>query len=160
MNNNAPEQLPPPPAEIIVKSEVATTTKPKFRNEGEGLPASSLDTGYTPVYYGFNCRPRQVRYYKVEKSVELILDGSVSRSNTEAFLAKVKVKQEKAIARLLELDEKTTRADNAFRNGTSSDARKYAVKERNRLATAHYNHSFTVDGYTKAVESVEKYLAE
>lgn len=142
-----------------MNNDNTNTTAPKFREEGKGYTLSMLDAGYTPVYYGFNCRPRQVRYYKVEKSVETVLGGHCSRSVAEAFLAKVKKGYDKAMARHADLDAQASRAENAFRTAPSSDARNYARKERNRLATAHYNHSFKVDALADCVKKLEAYLA-
>lgn len=141
-----------------MNNDTTTNPAPKFREEGKGYDLSMLDAGYTPVYYGFNCRPRQVRYYKVEKSVETVLGGYCSRSVAEAFLAKVKKGHEKAVARSTELSEKADLADEAFRN-TSGHSRDYARKERNRLQTAHYNHSFKVEALADCVKKLEAYLA-
>ena len=138
----------------------ATTTTAKFAEEGKGFSLSSLPTGYTAVYYGFNCRPRQVRYYKVEKSCEDILAGYASRSTATAWLAKVRDLHAKAMARQQELDEKIARADKQMRESGSRDAREYARKERNRLENAWGNHRYKLSAFANSIEKVEKHLAE
>jgi hypothetical protein len=72
-----------------MNTEPTQPTKEKFRPEGSGYELSMLDASYSPVYYGFNCRPRQVKYYKVENSVKDVLNGSVSKSVSIKFLEKV-----------------------------------------------------------------------
>jgi hypothetical protein len=86
MNNDSPQPTQP--------------VNEKFRPEGSGYTLSMLDASYSPVYYGFNCRPRQVKYYKVMKSVEDVLKGYTSKSVALAFLEKVKKMQEKHNATL------------------------------------------------------------
>jgi hypothetical protein len=137
-----------------------TTTTAKFAEEGKGFSLSSLPTGYTAVYYGFNCRPRQVRYYKVEKSCEDILAGYASRSTASAWLAKVKALHAKAVARKEELDAAIARADKQMREGGSRDAREYARKERNRLENAWGNHEYKVSAFADCIAKVEARLAE
>jgi hypothetical protein len=137
-----------------------TTTTAKFAEEGKGFSLSSLPTGYTAVYYGFNCRPRQVKYYKVEKSCKDILAGSASRSTASAWLAKVKALHAKALARKEELEEAIGRADKQVREGGSRDAREYARKERNRLENAWGNHEYKVSSFADCIAKVEAHLAE
>jgi hypothetical protein len=143
-----------------MNTTTTTTTTAKFADEGKGYSLSSLPTGYTAVYYGFNCTPRQVRYYKVEKSCEDILAGSASRSIASAWLSKVKELHTKALARKEELDGAIARADKQMREGGSRDAREYARKERNRLENAWGRHEYKVTAFADCIKSVEAHLAK
>lgn len=86
MNNDSPQPIQP--------------VNEKFRPEGSGYTLSMLDASYSPVYYGFNCRPRQVKYYRVIKSVEDVMKGMTSKSVALAFFEKIKKMQEKHNANL------------------------------------------------------------
>jgi hypothetical protein len=144
---------------IIPTMNSNNVTQVKFADEGKGYSLSSLPTGYTAVYYGFNCTPRQVKYYKVEQSCKDILAGSASRSTASAWLAKVKELHTKALARREDLGDGINRADEAMRNG-SRDASEYARKERNRLENAWGRHEYKVTAFADCIKSVEAHLAE
>lgn len=137
-----------------------TTTTSKFRKEGEGYDLSMLPAGYTPVYYGFNCRPRQVRYYKVEESCKDILEGRASRSTTEKFLAKVRDNLAKAEATAAELRAKSEAAEAVRINGADSLTRKLARKERDRIDGRRSENDHKIYAFKNIIDKIEKYLAE
>lgn len=132
----------------------------RFREEGQGYTLAMLPITYSPVYYGFNCRPRQVKYYKVERSVEEIENGHVSRSNTVLFLAKLKSGYEKALAKLGEYEAESKRCDERRQNSSHSELREMYLKKRNAADTRAYNYSFKVRSLEDCVRRVEKLLAD
>ena len=137
-------------------------TKNLFADESAGAfaDASTLDTSASPVYYGFNCTPRQVRYYKVERSVEQILKGGYTRSSVVKFLDKVKEKMSKAENKFAEYETKYKEAQSKMETCTDYSARKLFRKERDRLETKAYNYENEVVGlYQRAVENLTKILA-
>lgn len=136
------------------------TNTTKFQPEGEGYDLSMLPAGYTPVYYGFNCRPRQVRYYKVEESCHDILAGRASRSTTEKFLAKVRDNLAKAEALSLELQAKSAAAEEVRRNGKDSLTRRLAMKERDRVDGRRSENDHKIYAFKDIIGKVEKHLAE
>lgn len=136
------------------------TTTTKFRKEGEGYDLSMLPAGYTPVYYGFNCRPRQVRYYKVEESCKDILEGRASRSTTEKFLAKVRDNLAKAEALSLDLQAKSVAAEEVRINGKDSLTRQLARKERDRIDGRRSENDHKIYAFKDIIGKIEKYLAE
>jgi hypothetical protein len=138
-------------------------TKPKFAEETAGVfaDASSLDCSASAVYYGFNCTPRQVRYYKVEKSVKEILAGGFTRSSVEKFLGKVKEKMSKAELKFAEYEDKLKSVRAKYESCTDYQTRQIIRKEMNKVETRTYNYeNETVGMYQRAVESLTKFLAE
>jgi hypothetical protein len=132
---------------------------PRFRNEGEGYPLKSLDTSYTPVYYGFNCTPRQVKYYRMEKGVEMILKGYCSRSVAEAYLAIIEAKWKQADDKYHEYETKIEELNNESK-GLAHSIRKHYRKSINQIANRQYNYGFKVRGIGDCVARVKSYLAE
>jgi len=142
------------PEEIQIKN--------KFADESAGVfaDASTLDTSASPVYYGFNCTPRQVRYYKVEKSVESIMKGGFTRSSVVKFLDKIKEKMSKTENKFAEYETAYKTAQSKMETCTDSSARKLFRKERDRLETKAYNYeNEVVSMYQRAVEKLTQYLA-
>jgi hypothetical protein len=135
-----------------------TTVTPKFKPEGEGYPLKSLETSYTPVYYGFNCTPRQVKYYKMEKGVETILKGYCSRSVAEAYLAIIEAKWKTANDKYYEYETKIEEL-NKESQGLVHSIRKHYRKSINQIASRQYNYGFKVRGIAECVEKVKAYLA-
>lgn len=140
-----------------------TNTKPKFAEETAGVfaDASSLDCSASAVYYGFNCTPRQVRYYKVEKSVKAILAGGFTRSSVEKFLGKVKEKMSKAELKFAEYEDKLKEVRAKRESCTDYQTRQILRKEENKVETRAYNYENEVVGmYQRAFETLTKFLAE
>jgi len=131
---------------------------PKFKNEGEGYPLKSLDTSYSPVYYGFNCRPRQVKYYKMERGVETILKGYCSRSVAEAYLTIIEAKWKQADDKYHEYDGQIEDLQKQCLE-TDYSIRKHIRKTINQIANRQYNHGFKVRGIGDCVSKVKAYLA-
>ena len=136
-----------------------TASNPKFRKEGEGYDLNMLDCTYTPVYYGFKCRPRQVKYYKVERSVEDVLKGNVSRPNVLTFRVKIQVNLEKAQAKQEDYKTQLAKIEKDM-EGLSYSAKQHLRKAYHALDTRAYNHSHKVDGLTACVQQLTDYLAE
>lgn len=136
-----------------------TASNPKFRKEGEGYDLNMLDCTYTPVYYGFNCRPRQVKYHKVERSVEDVLKGSVSRPNALTFRVKIQVNLEKAQAKQEDYKKQLAKIEKDM-EGLSYSAKQHLRKAYHALDTRAYNHSYKVDAYIACIQQLTDYLAE
>lgn len=137
----------------------ATTPATKsFRKEGEGFDLSMLPTGHTPVYYGFNCRPRQVKYYKVEKAAENILDGYASRSVAVAWVAKVKEKLAATEAKIAELNAKAELYDVLRSSGSDFATRDLAHKARNKTYNQVSNLEHRASDFKTCIEKVEAML--
>ena len=137
-------------------------TKNKFADESAGVfaDASNLDTSASPVYYGFNCTPRQVRYYKVEKSVEQILKGGFTRSSVIKFLDKVKEKMVKAETKFAEYEDKAKEIQAKREACTDYTVRQVLRKEQDKMETKAYNYeNDVVSLYQRAVENLTKFLA-
>lgn len=140
--------------------EIKTETKPKFAEEGKGRSACILSDSAAPVYYRLNCTPRQVRYYKVEKSVEMILEGGFTRKDVEQFLEKVKAKMSKAENKFAEYEAKYKEAQSKMETCTDYSARQLFRKERDKMETKAYNYEYNVVSlYQRAVENLTKFLA-
>lgn len=140
--------------------EIKTETKPKFAEEGKGRSACILSDSASPVYYGFNCRPRQVRYYKVEKSVEMILEGGFTRKDIEQFLEKVKQKLVNAENKFAEYKAKANGIRESILKCEYRQIRETLRKEANRVETRMYNYEYeTLGKYQKAVKALTDYLA-
>jgi len=140
-----------------------TNTKPKFAEETAGsyADASNLDCSASAVYYGFNCTPRQVRYYKVEKSVKYILAGGFTRSSVEKFLGKVKEKMSNAELKFAEYEDKFKAIRTKMEVCTDYQTRQILRKETNKAETRAYNYeNETVGMYQRAFETLTKFLAE
>lgn len=135
-----------------------TASNPKFRKEGEGYSLDMLDCTYTPVYYGFNCRPRQVKYHKVERSVEDVLKGNVSRPNVLTFRVKIQVNLEKAQAKQEDYKKQLAKIEKDM-EGLSYSAKQHLKKAYHALDTRAYNHSDKVNAYTACVQQLTDYLA-
>lgn len=137
-------------------------TKNLFADESAGVfaDASTLDTSASPVYYGFNCRPRQVRYYKVERSVEQILKGGYTRSSVVKFLDKIKEKMSKAENKFAEYEDKAKEIQTKREACTDYAVRQVLRKEQNKMETKAYNYEYEVVGlYQRAVQNLTKILA-
>lgn len=143
-------------------SQEEIQTKNKFADESAGVfaDASTLDTSASPVYYGFNCTPRQVRYYKVERSVEQILKGGFTRSSVVKFLEKVKEKMSNAESKFAEYKTKAKEIETKREACTDYAVRQVLRKEQNKLETKAYNYEYEVVGlYQRAVQNLTQYLA-
>lgn len=133
----------------------------KFAEEGSGRSISLLSDSASAVYYGFNCRPRQVRYYKVEKSVEEILKGGYTRKDVESFLTKVKSKLEKSKAKVSEYKAKIDGIRKSVSECDYPSIRDAFRKEANRVETRMLNYEYeTVKLYQNAVDALEKFLQD
>jgi hypothetical protein len=147
MNNDSPQPTQP--------------VKEKFRPEGSGYTLSMLDASYSPVYYGFNCRPRQVKYHKVMKSVEDVLEGKTSKSVALAFFDKVKKMQEKHNATLKkyedEIEELKVKEQDQTREYYS---RKYFREEINKIESKLYsdNNTCKQSDLVKAIKQLGEYI--
>lgn len=132
----------------------------KFAEEGKGRSLALLSDSASPVYYGFNCTPRQVRYYKVEKSVEEILKGGYTRTDVEKFLDKVKEKMSKAENKFAEYEAKAKEIQTKREACTDYTVRQVLRKEQNKMETKAYNYEYEVVGlYQRAVEKLTQFLA-
>jgi hypothetical protein len=132
----------------------------KFAEEGKGRDISYLSDSASPVYYGFNCTPRQVRYYKVEKSVEEILKGGFTRKDVEQFTAKVKEKMCKAENKYAEYEAKVLELRKKRSECQDFETRQILRKEENKVETRMYNYEYdTLGKYQKAYEALTKFLA-
>jgi len=138
-------------------------TKPKFAEETAGsyADASNLDCSASAVYYGFNCTPRQVRYYKVEKSVKDILAGGFTRSSVEKFLGKVKEKMCKAELKYAEYEDQVKALRVKSSACTDRQTRQIIRKEENKVETRMCNYEYEVLGrYQRAFETLSKFISE
>jgi hypothetical protein len=133
------------------------TSVPKFVENGKD--AGYLDTTPQPVYYGFNCTPRQVRYYRLEKSVESILAGGYTRQSVEAFLEKVKANQAKAVKTAEGHDQKMATLQAEKANAVGHIARELFRKKIGQVETRKYNYKYDVlDKYERAVNALTTFL--
>ena len=133
----------------------------KFAEEGKGRSLALLSDSASPVYYGFNCTPRQVRYYKVEKSVEEILKGGYTRTDVEKFLAKVKEKMCKAETKYAEYEAKLEELRKKRQTCSDYETRQILRKEENKLENRMSNYEYdTVGKYQKAVQALTQFLTE
>ena len=133
----------------------------KFAEEGSGRSISLLSDSASAVYYGFNCRPRQVRYYKVEKSVEEILKGGYTRKDVESFLTKVKSKLEKSKAKVSEYKAKIAGLELSISECDYHQIRDAFRKQKNQVETRMINYEYeTVKLYKDAVDALEKFLQD
>lgn len=131
----------------------------KFAEEGKGRSLALLSDSASPVYYGFNCTPRQVRYYKVEKSVEEILKGGYTRTDVEKFLAKVKEKMCKAETKYAEYEAKLEELRKKRQTCSDYGTRQILRKEENKLETRMMNYEYdTVSKYQRAVNALTTFL--
>jgi len=130
---------------------------PKFVENGRD--ATYLDSTPSPVYYGFNCTPRQVKYYRLDKSVELILTGGFTRKSVEAFLEKLKANQAKAVKTAEGHDQKIVMLKAEKANANSSMARELFRKKIGLIETRKYNYEYDVLGkYERAVNALSTFL--
>lgn len=142
------------PEEIQIKNKFADETAGVFAD------ASTLDTSASPVYYGFNCTPRQVRYYKVEKSVEQILKGGFTRSSVVKFLDKIKEKMSQSENKFAEYETKVKELETKRTACLDSSVRKLLRKEQTKIENRMYDYEYSVVGkYQKAVQSLTEFLA-
>lgn len=133
----------------------------KFAEEGKGRSIALLSDSASPVYYGFNCTPRQVRYYKIEKSVEEILNGGFTKNDIISFLTKVLNKLDKAKAKLAEYKAKMNGLNESVMKCESYQIRQTLRKEANKVETRMLNYEYdTVQKYQKAVDDIEKFLQD
>jgi uncharacterized coiled-coil DUF342 family protein len=147
MNNDSPQPTQP--------------VKEKFRPEGSGYTLSMLDASYSPVYYGFNCRPRQVKYHKVMKSVEDVLEGKTSKSVALAFFDKVKKMQEKHNATLQKYkDEIESLNAKSNEEGREYYSRKYFRDEIEKIENKLYsdNNYCKERDLVKAIKDLGEYI--
>ncbi len=132
----------------------------KFAEEGKGRDISYLSDSASPVYYGFNCTPRQVRYYKVSKSVEEILKGGFTRKDVEQFTAKVKEKMSKSENKFAEYEDKVKEIQTKREACTDYAIRQVLRKEQNKMETKAYNYeNDVVSLYQRAFEKLTQFLA-
>ena len=142
-------------------SQPTQPVKEKFRPEGSGYTLSMLDTAYSPVHYGFNCRPRQVKYYKVIKSVEDVLEGKTSKSVAIAFFEKVKKSYEKHQGTLQkykdEIESLKAKENDPAREYYS---RRYFRDEIKKVENKLYsdNHYCKERDLSKAITELEAYI--
>lgn len=130
--------------------------KPKF--VAEGLSRPNLPNKYVPVYYGFNVRPRQVQYYKVQQSVVTILSGRVTRSRAVEFLLKVKLNASNAQAKNDEFKKELARLENLYLTSSTSEIRKMYRKKHTAVENKYLLHQDKLNAYNDAVSKVEEYL--
>jgi len=134
-------------------------TNQKFATTGGGYNPKLLSCTYTPVYYGFNCSPRQVRYYKVEKSVEEVIKGGYYRDDVVEFLNKVNQSYEKAKATQDKYNLEIAKLENE-KATASSNLRQYIRKQIVSVSNREYNNSFKVRGLQVCVDRLTAHLAE
>jgi len=133
------------------------TSVPKFVENGRD--AGLLDSTPQPVYYGFNCTPRQVKYYRLSKSVETILAGGFTRKSVEAFLEKVKANQAKAVKTAEGHSQKIEMLQAEKAKANSSMARELFRKKIGQIETRKYNYEYDVLGkYERAVNALSTFL--
>lgn len=136
-------------------------TTPKFADEATGRDACNLDCTISPVYYGFNCYPRQVKYYRLDKSVESVLNGGFTRSSVEKYLGKIKEKMSKSELKHAEYDAKVKALRVKQDACTDYQTRQILRKEGAKVETRMYNYEYeTLGKYRNAVEKLTKFLAE
>ena len=130
--------------------------KPKFVAEEASSP--NLPDKYTPVYYGFNVRPRQVQYYKVQQSVVTILNGRATRTRAVEFLLKVKLNAFNAQAKHNEFQKELARLENLYVTSATGEIRKMYRKKHTAVENKYLLHQDKLDAYNDAVSRVEEYL--
>ena len=132
----------------------------KFAEEGKGRDISLLSDSASPVYYGFNCTPRQVRYYKVENSVKEILLGGYTRKDVEKFTAKVKEKMIKSENKFAEYETKAKEIQTKREACTDFEIRKVLRKEQAKMETKAFDYEYNVVSlYQRAFEKLTQFLA-
>jgi hypothetical protein len=111
------------------------TTYPSagFTKEGEGYSLDMLSTTWSPVYYGFNCRPRQIKYRPIEKSCENILSGKTSMSVAKAYYAKLFSILKKANETTAQLKAEANYIQEKINKTNDTTTRQLLKKERNRI---------------------------
>jgi hypothetical protein len=134
-------------------------TNQKFATNGGGYNPKLLSCTYTPVYYGFNCSPRQVRYYKVEQSVEEVIKGGYYRDDVVEFLNKVNQSYEKAKATQDKYNLEIAKLENE-KATASSNLRQYIRKQIVSVSNREYNNSFKVRALQVCVDRLTAHLAE
>ena len=131
----------------------------KFKENG--FDATTLECTPSPVYYGFNCSPRQVKYYRLDKAVESILAGGFTKKSVQAYLEKVKTKMQKSVATSEGYDKKIEELRNEMAKCGSSQLRNLVRKRIGQVETRAYNYEYdTLDRYERAVEKLTKFLEE
>lgn len=135
--------------------------KPKFATHGRSF-LSLLSAAVTPTYYGFNCRPRQIKYRAVEKSVEDIKQGKYIREDAEALLVMIKANLAKAETKADEYHAKIEHFDKKIADvSIDSEARRMFRKERNKVETRMYNYKYdTIKTLADAQSDLEAYLKD
>lgn len=134
--------------------------KPKFATHGRSF-LTLLSAAVTPTYYGFNCRPRQIKYRAVEKSVEEIKQGKYIREDAEALLVMVKANLAKAEAKRDEYRANIEHLEKKIAECTDSEARRMFRKERDKVETRMYNYDYdTVKTLAVAKSDLEAYLKD
>lgn len=134
--------------------------KPKFATHGESR-LFLLSAAVTPTYYGFNCRPRQIKYRAVEKSVEAIKSGNYIREDAVALLEQVKANLVKAQVKVDEYKSKIEHFDQKVHCSMDSETRNMFRKERNKVETRLYNYKYdTIKTLTDARDKLEAYLKD
>lgn len=133
----------------------------KFAEERNARSILLLSDSASAVYYGFNCSPRQVRYYKVDKSVEEILKGGFAKKDVESFLTKVKSKLEKSKAKMSEYKQKIESLELSISECDYYQIRDAFRKQKNKVETRMINYEYdTLKKYQKAVDALEKFLKD
>jgi hypothetical protein len=116
------------------------TTYPNagFTPEGEGYSLDMLSTTYAPVYYGFNCRPRQIKYRPIEESCLKILSGKASLSVAKAFYEKLKPIYDKTCQQIEKLKQDAQVVEDKRNACKDYATRQLLIKERNRIENRIY----------------------
>lgn len=111
------------------------TTYPSagFTKEGEGYSLDMLSTTWSPVYYGFNCRPRQIKYRPIEKSCENIMSGKTSLSVAKAYYAKLFSILKKANEKTEQLKAEENYIKDKLLDTRDYTSRQLLKKEQNRI---------------------------
>jgi len=130
------------------------TTYPNagFKPEGEGYSLAMLSTTYAPVYYGFNCRPRQIKYRPIEESCKTILSGKTSLSVAKQFFEKLKPIYDDTCKKIEKLKQDAQVVEDKRNACQDYTTRQLLVKERNRIENKIYGEL----GYKK--DTLEHYV--
>ena len=136
-----------------------TNTTSKIAPDGQGRLITFLSPAYTPVYYNFNCRPRQVKYYKVEQATKQILEGGYDRKGITKFLEKVTNGYLKAKATCDGYKSEMQSIDVAISTNESYSSRQYLRKERNAIETKYCNLGYKVDNLKACIDKLQGLLA-
>ena len=135
-----------------------TNNTSKIAPEGQGRSIRFLSPAYTPVYYGFNCRPRQVKYYKVEDSTERVLEGGYDRQGITDFIGKVNNGYLKSRSTCDGYRLEIQSLDCAIRDSQSQLVRDSLRKQRNALETKFLNLNYKVNALKDCIDKMTALL--